>query len=203
MGDFLVNSAWVGPMLWAGLYVSDYCLTIACARMYQAQDKVVFEGSYEITPMHQRDVDALRRLSPRFMIALVLSTAYVVFLQTFFVGLPELYRGVLGGMVLMEATVHIRHLRNWFMFRHGTSVLHGRLMYPRIFMLRMSAVELLLFAGLYLVLFLVTGSSFVLGGAVGCGFLSINHYRLAQRHEASLRKAAGLDPSCGVSESIG
>jgi hypothetical protein len=190
MVDFLLESAWLGPSLWAGLYVSDYCLTIACARMYQAQDKVVFEGSYEITPIYQKDINALRRVSPRFLIALVLTTAYVVVVQRMSGVSPELYLGVLGAMLLAQATVHVRHLRNWFMFRHGTALMHGRLMYPRTFLLRMSAVELLLFAGLYLSLFLVTGSWFILGGAIASGVLAIGHYRLARRHDASLRKAA-------------
>jgi hypothetical protein len=56
------------------LYVSDYLLTIASVRLYQAPDKVVFEGSYEITPLFQNDVNALRRISPRLLLALAGST---------------------------------------------------------------------------------------------------------------------------------
>jgi hypothetical protein len=48
----------------------------------------------------------------------------------------------------------------------------------------MSAFELLMFAGLYLFLFLATGSVFVLGGAVATGVLSLGHYRFARRHDA-------------------
>jgi len=75
MAGVFAESLWVGPVLWAGLYVSDYVLTIACARLYQAQNKIVFEGSYEITPMFQADVNALRRVSPRFLFFLVEATA--------------------------------------------------------------------------------------------------------------------------------
>jgi len=81
MVDALLDSVWLGPSLWAALYASDYFLTIACARMYQAQDKIVFEGSYEITPLFQADVNALRRLSPRFVIALLATTVYVFVVQ--------------------------------------------------------------------------------------------------------------------------
>jgi hypothetical protein len=185
MVDVLLDSVWLGPLLWIVLYTSDYVLTIACARIYQAQDKVVFEGSYEITPLYQADVNALRRVSPRFVVALLASTAYVVLVQRTAGSMPWLYLSVLGALVLTELTVHIRHFRNWFMFRSGTSVIQGRLTYPRGFMLRMSAFELLLFAALYVILFLATGSLFILGGAVATGVLSLGHYRFARRHDAA------------------
>jgi inorganic pyrophosphatase len=73
---------WLGPLAWAVLYSSDLILTITCARPYQAQHKIVFEGSYEITPFYRADVNALRYFSPRFLLVLVGSTAYVA--QVFF-----------------------------------------------------------------------------------------------------------------------
>src|SRR5262245_6561070 len=189
MVDVLLDSVWLGPSLWVALYASDYFLTIACARRYQAQDKIVFEGSYEITPLFQADVNALRRLSPRFVIALLATTGYVFVVQRIDGPSSGLYLGVLGAMVITELTVHIRHLRNWFMFRNGLSQIEGRLTYPRGVLLRMSAFELLLFAGLYFVLFLATGSLFILGGAVATGAVSLSHYRLARRHDATLSMA--------------
>ena len=190
MVDVLLDSVWLGPSLWAALYVSDYFLTITCARMYQAQDKIVFEGSYEITPLFQADVNALRRLSPRFLVALPATTGYVFLVHRIAGPSSGLYLGVLGAMVLTELTVHIRHLRNWFLFRKGISSIQGRLAYPRSFLLRMSAVEIFLFAGLYLVLFLMTESPFVLGGAIAAAALSLSHYRLARRHDATRPMAA-------------
>jgi len=47
-------------------------------------------------------------------------------------------------------------------------------------MLRMSAVELFVFSGLYLLLFVFTQSWFVLGGAVSCAGIALKHRRLAQ-----------------------
>src|SRR5262245_3917252 len=186
MVDVLLDSVWLGPSLWVALYASDSFLTIACARMYEAQDKIVFEGSYEITPLFQADVNALRRLSPRFVSALLATTGYLFLVQRIEAPSSGLYLGVLGAMVITELTVHIRHLRNWFMFRNGISQIEGRLAYPRGFLLRTSALELLLFAGLYFVLCLATGSLFILGGTVATGALSVSHYRLARRHDAAM-----------------
>lgn len=193
--SLVTDTSWLGPSLWAILYVSDYFFTITCARMYRAQDKIVFEGSYEITPMFQADVNALRLISPRFLLILLASTAYLAFLQHVSTQSPELrgaYCFVLGALLLVEATVHVRHLRNWFLFRHGLRQhgVRGRIEYPRLLILRTSAFEILVFAGMYAGLFLLTGVPFILGGAIGCFVLSMNHYRLARRHKAAQPPAA-------------
>jgi hypothetical protein len=191
--EAFVLSAWAGPLLWMSLYLSDYYLTIACARLYRAQDKIVFEGSYEITPFFQSDVNALRQVSPRFLLVLFGSTAYLYLVRAIAgpgSGLVGLYQLVLGALILTEATVHTRHLRNWFLFRKVIGLLKGRMEYPRGIMLRSSAFELLVFAVLYLGLFLVTGNLFLLGGVLACGALSLKHTRLARRHDAVSRKAA-------------
>jgi hypothetical protein len=191
MAEALFDSPWLGPLLWVALYISDYLMTLTCARMYQAQQTIVFEGSYEITPIFQADVNALRRVSPRFLIALLFSTGYLVVVQrtSSVVGSASLYAGVLGAMLLLQSAVHMRHFRNWFLFRNGKAV-QGRLSYPRVLLLRTSAFELLGFAALYLALFLATASIFILGGALACGALSLNHYHLARRHLASISTAA-------------
>ncbi len=81
-------------------------------------------------------------------------------------------------MILTEAAVHMRHLRNWFLFKRAVPLIQGRLEYPRGTMLRMSAFEMLAFSVLYSALYLVTESMFLLGGAITCFVLSIKHYQL-------------------------
>lgn len=191
MFNLVLDSPWAGPLLWMALYISDYYSTIACARLYRGQDKIVFEGSYEITPIFQADVNALRRVSPLFYLILIVTTGYVFFLQrtagpsTEF---KDLYPAVLGALTLMEATIHMRHLRNWFLFKRVVPLIQGRVEYPRGAMLRMSALEIFTFSLLYSALFLVTESMFLLGGALACFVLSIKHYGLARRHDAALLK---------------
>lgn len=179
-------SAWAAPIVWAVLYCSDYFMTITCARMYGKQDKVRFQGSYEITPIFQADVNALRRVSPRFLTILLASTIYVLFLGMMLQATEfhALYLFAVGALILIQLTVHVRHFRNWFLFRsalagHG---LTGRLEYGRDVVLRASAFELGEFALLYALIFVMTPAGpFVLGGAVACAFLSLTHYRLARR----------------------
>jgi hypothetical protein len=184
----ITDMQWLAPLLWAGLYISDFCFTLACARMYQAQSTVVFEGSYEITPIFQADVNALRRISPRFIAILIASTLYVWWVANVSSTWQSrgLFEGIMGALVLIQLTVHIRHLRNWFMLRAvRRGSVTGRVEYPRGVVLHGSAFELLSFSGLYASLFVVTHSLFVLGGTVACAILAMNHHRLARQHDAS------------------
>src|SRR5262245_41701386 len=158
-----------------------------CARMYKdgAANQVHFEGSYEITPYYQKEVDALRLVSPRFLVALAATCAlqlalWLMTMRVLFV--PQLFFFALGAMVLIEVTVHIRHVRNFFLFRAilANDGITGRIEYARPVMLRMSAVELFSFSAAYGVIYLMTGSWFVLGGVVSCLLVAINHRQLAQ-----------------------
>jgi hypothetical protein len=165
-----------------------------CARLYRAQDKLVFEGSYEITPMFQADINALRRISPRFVVLLIVTTGYVWFMRAPLSGSPyDSYPMLLGVMFLLEATVHARHFRNWFQFKYVVPGMKGRLEYPRAAMLMASAWELFLFACLYGGPWVVTVHPFLLGGTLSNGFAAFGHYRLAKRHAAAaVGKTASL-----------
>jgi hypothetical protein len=189
------NYLWPGVVVWSLLYVSDYALTIACARLYRAQEKIVFEGSYEITPFFQRDINSLRVVSPRFVVILVVTVTMLSVLWALTEqSTPELYEFALGSLIGIQLAVHMRHLRNLFMFRaiNSTDEVHGRLEYARTLLLRMSSLECLAFSGLFLVLFIFTRSWFILGGATGCFSLAVKHRRLASNLRSSL--TTGVPP---------
>ena len=136
------------------------------------------EGSYEITPFFQRDIDSLRRISPRFLVMLFVTTfllATVWYLTE--QSAPELYVFLAGAMILLELTVHIRHLRNLLTFRAMSkpNCVRGRIEYSRSFILRMSSEELSIFSAFFVLLFVFTQSWFVLGGAATCLSTAIKH----------------------------
>jgi hypothetical protein len=194
MQEFFLQNLWPGLTVWVALYISDYLLTLAGARLYQSGvcEKIVFEGSYELTPYFQRDIDTLRRVSPRFLwallvIAAVLSVVWRLATQT----VPQAYAFLLGVFVLIQLAIHMRHLRNLASFRAAaTDAVRGRIEYSRLTMLRQSALDLLCFAGLYLVLFAFTRSWFVLGGVFGCLAVANKHWKLAREHASSAATAA-------------
>jgi hypothetical protein len=178
-----------GLLLWAALYCSDFLFTMVCARLYQTgvRERLTFEGSYEITPYYQKEVDRLRLLSPRFLVALTATAAVQValwWLTMRVVSLPGVYLFALGSMVLSQVSVHLRHIRNFFLFRAivAGNGITGRITYARPVMLRLSAVEFFAFAAAYAVIYLMTQSWFVLGGVVVCLSIGVNHRQLADRH---------------------
>src|SRR5206468_2865480 len=99
-----------------------------------AQAHITFEGSFELTPYYQKDIDGLRRVSPRFLLAVVWSVLLlelVWYLSVVVVKVPELFQFLLGGLVLREAAVLVRHARNIALFRavRGGQGLQGQVQY--------------------------------------------------------------------------
>jgi hypothetical protein len=191
---------------WTLLYISDYALTRACARLYRRQQTVIFEGSYEITPFFQRDIDSLRIVSPRFVFVLLLTLGVLGFLWILNESspAPELYQFMLGVLIAVQLAIHMRHLRNLVLFRsiNNTDLILGRIEYSRMVILRASSWECFAFSGFFLVLFLFTGSWFILGGVVGCISLGVKHRKLAGRLRRNVAKATQSRQQTGASSSI-
>jgi len=195
LSNFLFDSLWPGLLILTLLYISDYRLTIICARLYRGgvNEKIVFEGSYELNPFYQKDVDALKAISPRFFYMLLLSASLITlvwFLTR--VSAPQLYEFLLGSMILMQLTIHLRHLRNFFTFRamRNSGNVRGRIEYSRPFILGMSSSELLVFSGFYLLLFAFVQQWFFRGGAVGCLSAGMRHRKYTKK--ALLNQTAPL-----------
>jgi hypothetical protein len=145
---------------------------------------MVFEGSYEITPYFQKDIDALKPISSRFLWMLFLSNFFLAWVWFLTVeSMPGFYPFALGSLILAELVVHLRHLRNLFMFREmiASDSVRGRIEYSRPFMLRTSSRELFAFSALFLVLCLFIPSWFLVGGALKCFSTGVQHLRLSRK----------------------
>ena len=186
----LLTRLWPGLFAWGVLYVSDYAFTLTCARLYRAgvSNKIALEGSFELNPYFQADIDSLKKVSPRFIFALVLGWVWLSGIY-WITREPQLgvYEVALGAMILSELAIHIRHMRNLFLFREiaNSDTVRGRIEYSRPLVLRMSSVELCGFAGAFALIFVFSQSLFTLGGAMGCLAMAWKHRRLA-RHPVSI-----------------
>jgi uncharacterized membrane protein YjjP (DUF1212 family) len=104
---------------------------------------------------------------------------------------PEVYEFALGAMILLQLEIHIRHLRNLFLFRaiNCTDAIRGRIEYSRTLLLRMSSSESLAFSGLFFVTFMFTLSWFILGGAISSLSLAMKHRKLANKQPSNVTAA--------------
>jgi hypothetical protein len=183
----LTESPWPSVLLVAVLYSSDYVLTLICARLYQQRGRrtILIEGSFELNPIMQKHVDSGRWFSGRWLIGV--GTLCVLFPVLWWlmtdIGWQQGYFLMLGGMVFLQLAVHTRHLRNLFLFvtALGDDGIRGRVEYPRWVVLSMSAFEFLIFAGLYAVSYVLTGSVLFMGGAALCLLMAAKHYGLRRR----------------------
>jgi hypothetical protein len=190
----MLDNPWFALAAWLLSYVADYYLTLYSARLYQAgaRDHFTFEGSLELTPYFQADIDGLRRLSPRFMLALlssVLALELVWYLSMVVLHLPAFFEFLLGGLVLREAAVIMRHARNIALFRAALSGrglaagqgLEGQIHYGRRLSLRLSAIDMFSFTALFGLLAVITGSWALAGGGFACAVTALQHLRRARK----------------------
>jgi hypothetical protein len=194
LSELLFASPFATIVLFVAVLVSDSLLTVRGARLYKAgaQAVIALEGSYELNPRFAEDVDRLRVLSPRFLIMLALYAFVVWAVWYLTVGLSWLaqaYPLFVGAILLPEGPIHIRHIRNIVAFRRAIDRegVEGRIQYTRRFSRVASAVELLSFSVLYLVLALLCGSSLLLGGGLGTAGLALRGYQASRKSASEAR----------------
>lgn len=186
MEYFLATSPWYGVILWVILYTSDYYLTLYSARGFREAGHFQFEGSFELTPQYQKEIDNLRPVSKLHITLLIVYSMFIVFawwLTRYFVYFDHAYLFYLGMFLLLEVAVHLRHLRNIMMIREvrKNGGMEGQVSYRKWFSYRVSANELYLHATFFLMVALLTYSFFFLGGAVMCYGTGFKHARLAKK----------------------
>jgi hypothetical protein len=191
----LVTSPWPTILVWFLLFLSDYSLTLYGARLYESYGKefVSIGGSYELTPIYQDAIDNQRRHSLRIL--LLLGASGVLIFAFWYVMVIVLHYSwaflvLAGGLILRQVVVHVRHLQNIVLYRGARrpGALAGHIDYARWLVLRQSATELWGFAGIWLLAFLLTGSLFMAGGALGCALTAMQHSRWSRRAQRTGRR---------------
>jgi hypothetical protein len=186
MESWLATSPWPGVILWVILYTSDYYLTLYSARGFREIGHFQFEGSFELTPQYQKDINALKPISRLHITLLILYSLLIVliwWLTQYFFYLQGAYLLYLGMFLLVEVAVHIRHLRNAFLIREvrKNGGIEGQISYRKWFSYKVSAFELYLLSVLFLLVAALTFSLFFLGGAIMCAGTGFKHSRMAKK----------------------
>ena len=186
MEYFLAANPWYGVTFWVILYTSDYFLTIYSARGFRQIGHFQFEGSMELTPQFQDDINNLRPVSKRHILLLIASTLVLLgvwWLVHLSIYLNWIYPLYLGMFLLVEVAVHLRHLRNIAIIREirKNGGVEGQITYKQWFSYRNSANELYITATFFLLVALLTYSLFFFGGALACYGTALRHAKLARK----------------------
>ncbi|HMX75026.1 MAG TPA: hypothetical protein PKE35_12290 [Anaerolineales bacterium] len=199
MESWLTSTPYPGMILWIVLYISDYYMTLNSAKGFQEIGHFHFEGSFELTPQFQEDINKQKRISRRHIIFLVVYTLVILVAWWLFAKTLKaewLYSIYLGTLILMEVAVHLRHFRNLHMVKaiKNEGGVEGDITYQKKLSYRISANEFQTFAWLFFIVAVITYSPFFLGGVISCFGISFRHNAYAKR-AAGTPKAVHADHS--------
>lgn len=200
-------NAGIGILVWCLIYASDYALTLIGARLYKryVSEHVTTGGSYELNPIFQRDIDRQRLISPRFLLMLILVVVYLLFVADFFKD-PRFFVLVIGMLYLIEVPIHFRHFQNIrlaLMLRRDPTLAQGHIAYKRVLSYNLIALDFVFYGGLWLILALVSGSIFFLGGALGCLVEVLRFYWLGIRVQRAEALRVQPSPQTEAEEALG
>ena len=184
--ELIFQKLWIVLPVWLALYVSDYYLTILGASYIKAGacEHFIFKGSYELAPELQSDINSLRLFSPKFIRAVFVSSVLIVILWLVSRAHPPFtsyLRFSIGGIILREVAILVRHVHNIALFhfaRNHRGIL-GQIRYENWLSYKLSGIELLSFACVFLVVFIFTGSFSFLGGSFMTAMTGLKHLKLS------------------------
>jgi hypothetical protein len=174
LADLFVEHVWAAVLFVWALSFLDYRLSVIGVRLYKrgAHEHFDLGGSYELNPPFEDDVESERLVSPKHLFALARLGVVIVAVWWFTARagrLEGVYIGTLGFFVLTQVPAHIRHVQNISLFRYVNECggVTGKTHTPRWLDLRLSGILFWAFAAAYLLVWVVVGEPFFLGGVVG------------------------------------
>ena len=179
--------------------MSDYFITLKISSLYHAgvKDVIELEGGIELNPKWQKDIYNLKKVNVRFLLILLFLNIllYIVWLSTAKISSTFFFETLLGMIILSEAFIHTRHFHSLIkskaiLVKEG---IEGKIRYKRPIMHRMAALDALTFAGLYLLLYILVGRFFFLGGAATCLSLYTTQKKWLKKNQESLKKEKKID----------
>lgn len=176
-----VSDLLFGIVLWIIVYLCDYYLTLWGNQLYirYGKNHIQFGGSYELNPIFQKDVDGFKMVSRRFVIFLLVYTAWLMlmWLGARLFKLPQGFQVGVGYLILMEIPVLENHIQNINLFRHmkNTDVVDGQITYTRWVTMTFYVARFAYWAVIYAALFVITGSWFFVGGVLSSILISVRY----------------------------
>ena len=177
-----MDSLAVAVVLWLVVYLADYYLTLYGQQLWlqNAQPFIKFGGSYELNPYYQRDVDANKWVSRRFIFWLVFGIGWLLFMYLCvqYLGIPQIFPAAVGFLVLPEVVVIATHVQNIHLFTLAAvpDAIQGQIGYARWVSLDGTAWKYGYWALIFLIFAVLISNWFFAGGILSC-FSTFIRYR--------------------------
>lgn len=181
--QLLISSLWLAVAVGLISYAASYALAFYETALYLGgiSSRITLEGQYSLSSNLVKAVEKRRYVD--VWLLLRFTAVGVAVWAARWVSLerlhrPEVFSFLLGGLVLIELADCICRLRNISFFRlvRSEKEAKGQITFSRHLVHTLTYAEFYYFAGLFLVIFLVSGSWFVLGGMLSC-FLAAQRHR--------------------------
>ncbi len=187
MNNLQFDSLPVAIILWLIVYIADYYLTIYGRQLWlkNAKDNLVFAGSYELNPYYQKDVDANRLLSRRFIFMLAYGVLWMLVMwgATHYMNIPQVFPSAMGFLLLVQVVIISSHTQNIRLFKSAatTGAIQGQISYARWVSLDGTAWKFGYWGVVFLSFAMLMSNWFFTGGAVACLYYFLRYRRYAIR----------------------
>jgi hypothetical protein len=172
--QILLQQIWVGILLAAALYITAHLLSIWEVALYKRGGKnlIQIEGYERLVANYLKPDGSIRWMHLRLigiLVVIIVGLPSAGWSLIDRLDLPQVYLLLLGGICIYACMDILGELRLIALWRYGMKgELEGELKVTRRMMMTLSYITYYGFALLFLILFLVTESWFVLGGLVAC-----------------------------------
>ena len=186
--------------LWWVVYTADYYLTIYGRQLWMQHSQPYFKlgGSYELNPYYQKDIDAGRLVSRRFIFVLAFGTVLMLLIygSVQYLGAPQLFGLAVGVLVLPEMVVLSTHVQNIHLFKTAATpnAVQGEIAYARWLSLEATAWRYGYWAVVFLIFGFLTAQWVFIGGAVGCLSVFIRFRRHSSRTRLQTKPVPAAPP---------
>jgi len=188
---FQFDNLWIGLALWVVSYLCDYYMTLYAnrLRMQYTAPYIEIEGSFELNPYYQKDIDSQRKVSSRFIFMLLFVSGWLAF--TWFLAdmvhiTALIFPVALGIFLIPEFNVLGNHiiLISTFRMMSVPGAAEGHLKQARWMIVRATAHRMGYWALFCFILFLLTGNLLLFGGALGELRSFLRYNRMSVRLQA-------------------
>jgi len=182
--DLLVASPWLVALSWAVLSIFDFSATMLFSKAYREflSATMQYEQGVEMNPLFAKDVQQVKWFSPRYIVLMVGLTLLIGIAGRWVP--PKHFEMIAGMAILLVLVVDLRHIENlsfvWFL-KTDPEGFKGKIEQSHKLSQQRVAVYAFNTSVLYLIVFLLTGRIFFLGGTIVSVLLAIRHFLLSRR----------------------